>query len=263
MAGPGHVRHAGAEPYVAIGELHPPSESARLDSLWREFERAGVTCEIPADIRVAMWEKFIFIASISGVGAVTRLPIGAIRVAADSRAQLKRAISEMVAVGRAHGVPLPNGAVAKTLGYIDSLPPEATASMQRDIMAGLPSELEAQNGAVVRLGRAVGVATPTHDATRSTQRCDRSSSALANGRDGALRRPSDVGVLKTCASSGVVRYSHAGASARENHVLFCPGMGALTVRTRSFVLFELRIAPGFFFDGLACGCQFCRGRASH
>ena len=34
--------------------------------------------------------------------------------------------------------------------------------MQRDVMAGRPSELEAQNGSVVRLGRAVGVETPLH-----------------------------------------------------------------------------------------------------
>jgi 2-dehydropantoate 2-reductase len=34
--------------------------------------------------------------------------------------------------------------------------------MQRDVMAGRPSELESQNGAVVRLGREVGVATPLH-----------------------------------------------------------------------------------------------------
>ena len=43
---------------------------------------------------------------------------------------------------------------------MDSLPPSGTASMQRDIMEGRPSELEAQTGAAVRLGQAVGVVTP-------------------------------------------------------------------------------------------------------
>ncbi|MFO7741708.1 MAG: ketopantoate reductase C-terminal domain-containing protein, partial [Anaerolineae bacterium] len=45
---------------------------------------------------------------------------------------------------------------------IDGLPPDGTASMQRDVMAGRPSELESQNGAVVRLGREAGVETPLH-----------------------------------------------------------------------------------------------------
>jgi 2-dehydropantoate 2-reductase len=48
------------------------------------------------------------------------------------------------------------------MALIDGLPPEGTASMQRDVMAGRPSELESQNGAVVRLGQEVGVATPLH-----------------------------------------------------------------------------------------------------
>ncbi|RLC62817.1 MAG: 2-dehydropantoate 2-reductase, partial [Chloroflexi bacterium] len=65
---PGHVRHAGLEPYVAFGELdNRPSE--RVRRLQAAFARAGVTAEIPADIGAAMWEKFLFIASFSGVGA--------------------------------------------------------------------------------------------------------------------------------------------------------------------------------------------------
>lgn len=50
----------------------------------------------------------------------------------------------------------------KAIAFIDNLQPAATASMQRDIMEGRPSELESQNGAVVRLGRETGVPTPVH-----------------------------------------------------------------------------------------------------
>lgn len=50
--------------------------------------------------------------------------------------------------------------VSRTLSYMDTVPPGGTPSMQRDIIEGRPSELEAQNGAVVRLGQAVGVETP-------------------------------------------------------------------------------------------------------
>jgi 2-dehydropantoate 2-reductase len=44
----------------------------------------------------------------------------------------------------------------------DSLPPEGTSSIQRDIINGRPSELETLNGAVVRMGKEAGVETPVN-----------------------------------------------------------------------------------------------------
>jgi 2-dehydropantoate 2-reductase len=164
MAGPGHVRHIGAEPYVAFGELDPESESQRLIGLRDVFLQAGITCEIPPDIMVAMWEKFIFIAPLGGMGAMTGLPFGAFKTSGPLRTQLEAAMREMAEVARALRVNLSEDTVAKTMGFIDTLQPDGITSMQRDISAGRPSELDAQNGAVVRLGRVAGVRTPTHEA---------------------------------------------------------------------------------------------------
>ena len=158
---PGHVRHAGLEPYVALGELdNRPSQ--RAERLREAFARAGVTAEIPPDIRVALWEKFLFIASFSGVGAVTRAPAGVLRALPETRQMLEQAMREILAVARAKGIALPEDSIPRTMALVENLPPDGTASMQRDILAGRPSELESQNGAVVRLGRDVGVATPLH-----------------------------------------------------------------------------------------------------
>ncbi len=156
---PGHVRHAGLEPAIAFGELDRRA-SPRLERLRRAFELAGVSARIPADIEVAMWEKFLFIASLSGLGAVTRVPAGVVRSVPETRELLAGALAEIAEVARARGIGLPADATERTLAFIDALPADATASMQRDVMAGRPSELEAQNGAVVRLGRAAGVGTP-------------------------------------------------------------------------------------------------------
>ena len=159
---PGHVRHGGIEPYVAFGKLDG-RRSERAERLRRAFERAkDVTAEIPPDIRVAMWEKFLFIASLSGVGAVTRAPIGLVRSLPETRRMLERAMEEVMAVARALEIALPEGVIPQTMAFIDGLPADGTASMQRDVMVGRPSELEAQNGAVVRLGREEGVPTPVH-----------------------------------------------------------------------------------------------------
>ena len=161
VVGPGHVRHAGLEPYVALGEVdNRPSE--RAERLRDAFTQAGVNAEIPPDIRVAMWEKFLFIASFSGVGAVTRAPAGVMRELPETRQMLDQAMREVLAVAHARGVALPEESIPRTFALVDGLPPGGTASMQRDVMAGRPSELESQNGAVVRLGREVGVATPLH-----------------------------------------------------------------------------------------------------
>jgi 2-dehydropantoate 2-reductase len=160
---PGVVRHEGAEPYIGFGEL-AGGLSPRAERLQQAFSRCrGVTAEALEDVQAELWRKFLFISSVSGLGAVTRAPIGVLRSRPDTRDQLERAMREVLAVARAHGVGLPVDAVEETLAFTDSLPAEGTTSMQRDIIAGRPSELESQSGAVVRLGKEKGVGTPVHD----------------------------------------------------------------------------------------------------
>ena len=67
-----------------------------------------------------------------------------------------------VAVAAARGIRLPDGVIADALAFFDGLPPGSIPSMHRDIAGGRPSELEQLSGAVVRLGRECGVATPIH-----------------------------------------------------------------------------------------------------
>ncbi len=160
-AAPGYIRHVGIEPYIAFGHQgQPPSQRCKL--LRDAFERAGVRAELPPDIQAAMWEKFVFIAAISGVGAVTRIPVGGLRSIPETRQMLADALQETVELAQALGVSLPEGLADRTIALIDGLPAGATASMQRDLMEGRPSELDAQNGAVVRMAAQAGVRTPVH-----------------------------------------------------------------------------------------------------
>lgn len=159
IAAPGHIRHVAINPVVLIGELDN-QPSTRLAALCSAFERAGVNVSIPGDILVAMWEKFIFIAAMSGLGSITRSPAGVFRSLAGTRRILEGVLSEIEQLGRAQGINLPLDVLARTLSIVDNLPHETHASMVRDIMGGKPSELEAQNGAVVRMGAQAGIATP-------------------------------------------------------------------------------------------------------
>ncbi|HJZ12986.1 MAG TPA: 2-dehydropantoate 2-reductase, partial [Acidobacteriota bacterium] len=103
---PGYIRHVGAEPHAAFGELnHQPSE--RTQKLKEVFQKAAVSEEIPANIQIAIWEKFLFIASVSGIGAVTRSPIGIVRTVWESRAMLEQAMIEIFNLATALNIALP------------------------------------------------------------------------------------------------------------------------------------------------------------
>ena len=158
---PGVVRHSGIHPLIIFGE-RDNRRTVRVEALRDRLERAGVRVTIPADIDAEVWRKFVFGATTSGLGAVTRAPMGLLRELPETRPLFAQGMREIVVVARARGIALDEEAVTAALAQLDSLPYETTASMQRDIMAGRPSELDAQNGAVVRLGAAAGVPTPLH-----------------------------------------------------------------------------------------------------
>ena len=161
QAAPGHIRHQGVEPSIDLGEIGRPA-TPRVQRLVRLFEDAGVRARARDHIQAAIWEKFLFICPVSGVGAITGRTIGEFRADAETRAMVEAAMREVVAVAAGHGVELRPDIVERTLAFLDRLPPAGTASMQRDLLEGRPSELDSQSGAVVRLGREVGVATPVN-----------------------------------------------------------------------------------------------------
>lgn len=161
VAEPGHIRHLGVEPSIDFGELDG-HVSPRAEAIRAAFEAAGVRIRIAEHIEAAMWEKFLFIVATSAVGAVTRATLGELREVPESRAVLEESMREIWRLARARDVPVTDGIVDRVMAFVDGLPEEATASMQRDIMAGRPSELEAQSGAVVRLAAEVGFDVPVN-----------------------------------------------------------------------------------------------------
>jgi 2-dehydropantoate 2-reductase len=161
LSSPGHVQHAGVEPSITLGAL-AAHQHERLEQLQQAFAAArGVSAAIVPDIRVALWEKFLFITAWASVGAVTRAPMGIVRRLPQTRQLMQSALGELERVARGHGVPLPSSIASDLLGLIDSLPEASTASLQRDIASGHASELDNLTGAGVRLGAQVNVPTPT------------------------------------------------------------------------------------------------------
>ena len=160
--GPGRIVSVGTTNFVRFGELDGRLR-ARTRRLRQAFRDAGVSAEIPKDIHVALWQKFLFVVPVGGVGAFASADLGTMRARADLSTMLEGAMTEIFRLGRARGVALPDDAVASALSFVSGLAASGTSSLQRDIAAGRPSELEDWTGAVVRIGDAVGVDTPVHD----------------------------------------------------------------------------------------------------
>lgn len=159
---PGRIVQGGIPPFVAFGE-QDGTQSDRVQSLRDVFDSAGIEVQVPANILAAMWQKLLFIAAFGGVGAVTRQPAGILRTLPETRTLLTQAMQEVKTVAEARNIPMGDDAVEQGLSFMDTVPEHGTASMQRDILNGHPSELDAQNGAVVRLGSEVNTPTPTHE----------------------------------------------------------------------------------------------------
>ncbi len=144
---------------VVLGEFDGKM-TARLKTIYETLQATGIAVELSDDILKVLWTKFVFISSASALGSLTRATIGEYRQVPETREVLTEALREVAAVAQARGVTLEEDLVAKTLEFIDNAAPDMKTSMQRDVEAGRPSELESMIGVVPRLGRQTGVSTP-------------------------------------------------------------------------------------------------------
>ncbi|MCX7982712.1 MAG: 2-dehydropantoate 2-reductase [Syntrophales bacterium] len=149
---PGVIGHYSQFRRIALGELDGRI-TFRLRSLAEILESAGITVEVSENIKKVLWTKFTFIAPLSLLGSLTRLPLGDYRNVRESRALLTEAIKEVISVAHAEGIDLDEQVLTNTLAFIDAGEPGIKTSMQRDVESGKPSELEAMIGTLVRLGK--------------------------------------------------------------------------------------------------------------
>jgi 2-dehydropantoate 2-reductase len=165
IARPGVIEHTGTMQRVVFGE-YDGRRSKRAENLLQYCLKGGIDARISDDIRRTIWEKFVFLTGMAAVTATIRLPMGPILGHPLTRAFYLDAMREVAAVGRAHGVRLPENFAEERLAFTDTLPGTMTASMHHDLERGNRLEVEWLSGSVVELGAAVGVPTPIHRAVR-------------------------------------------------------------------------------------------------
>lgn len=155
----GVINHMAIEPYIAFGELDN-SQSTRVREIKDIFDKAEIFNQVPDNIQVAIWSKFLFITTISALGGLTRATLGEMRTQPEVRNLMLQTAEEIVTIANAKGIPLNEESIQKVFHFIDKLPYETTASLQRDIMEGRPSELDSQVGTIHKMGQELNISTP-------------------------------------------------------------------------------------------------------
>ena len=161
MAEPGLIRHAVMDRLV-FGEL-AGGTSARCEAIRETLHGAGIQAELSEDIRREIWLKYLFLSTVAGMCSLTRQTLGPVLADPDTRAMLVACFRELEALARKEGIALEEGIVEERLAMADGLPKTMKPSMLLDLERGRALELEALQGAAMRLGRKLGVPTPVND----------------------------------------------------------------------------------------------------
>jgi 2-dehydropantoate 2-reductase len=131
-------------------------------SLGNFLRGSGMTCIVSRSIAEEMWTKYLFVCPMAGVTSLYQRTFGEVLDNPVTRDLLVTSMMEIVALAKACGVPLQPDAVAKALAIAASFPPTAQTSMQHDVAAGRPTELETFSGAVLRLAQQYSLPVPAH-----------------------------------------------------------------------------------------------------
>lgn len=159
---PGVIQRAPWKERIVLGELEG-TVSDRVERIAGVFRSAGIDAVATPEITTELWRKFNMLCAMAAACGLARSNVAAVRDTPLGRLLIQRAVSEIAAVGRALGVAIPEDQEATTMRMIDSVPGSMKPSFLLDLEHGGPTELDVLSGAVSRMGRDTGVATPIHD----------------------------------------------------------------------------------------------------
>ncbi len=155
---PGVITHFGIEPTIIFGELDN-KKTEQVIKIKEIFDKAGIYSKIADNIQAELWKKLIIIC-VGGLLAITRSTYGEVRDLNETRKLMRELLDEIYNLSQKVGVAIKKDFVDTALNYIDTLPYDSASSLTRDVWEGKPSEIEYQNGTVVRLGEKYKVPTP-------------------------------------------------------------------------------------------------------
>jgi 2-dehydropantoate 2-reductase len=160
ITAPGVIRH-NALNRLTVGELDGRT-SGRLERFVALAGAAGIETTLSRDIRLEIWRKFLVLAPMAALSAMTRVPLAGIRRHPETWCLAEQGMREVVAVANAQGIGLTDEDLQRTLDFVQGMPATWRASLAVDLEQGRRLEVEWLSGAVCRLGQAAGIDTPFH-----------------------------------------------------------------------------------------------------
>lgn len=150
------IRHVGVQPSVLFG-CTKGNVHLTNSRIIQAFAGSIFNAEVSPDIQKALWEKFMLAASLGTVALALKVPAGQVCAQPAGQHLLRSAMNEIKEIAGKAGVQLSDADADRTLAFIQSFPPDATTSLQRDVEQGRVSETDALTGAVLRLAKQFGV----------------------------------------------------------------------------------------------------------
>ena len=150
--GPGGVRHLSA--FVDVQVAPRPATRACAEALCEELSGAGLTCEARDDEVTMLWSKLCFLAPFALATTASAGPLRVLRSDPGCWARLEACVNEACAVGVAKGAEVSPGPILATL---EGMPDGFRSSMQKDVAAGRPPEVDAIAGPILRGGSEHGI----------------------------------------------------------------------------------------------------------
>jgi 2-dehydropantoate 2-reductase len=135
------------------GDISPE----QLEVVAEVLRQAGLEVVLKGSENEAIWSKLCRLAAIAAMTSYAEAPLGQVRDEANLSSMLNEVVAEIAAVAAAEGAIFP---ATETMTRIEALPATLTTSLQRDLGAGRPSELDAIVGQVLACGSKNGVAMP-------------------------------------------------------------------------------------------------------
>ncbi len=158
---PGVINHFGVDPAIVFGETDN-QVTDRVLTMKKIFDQSKIDNKVSENIQSELWKKFINIC-VSGLLAVTKTTYGELRSLPQTRQMMTDLFQEVYDLSQKEGVSVNPDFVDKMVAFIDSFPPDTTSSLTRDVWEGKPSEIEYQNGTVVKLARKHHLKVPVNE----------------------------------------------------------------------------------------------------
>ncbi len=159
LLGVGRVRHAGRGETVLGPGGRPGGPAERLA---QAFNRAGFTTRCAEDVENLIWGKLMVNVGINALTAITRLHNGRLPDIGGTRTVMEMAVAEAVAVAGGRGIRLPYDRPLERVIQVCRATAENVSSMLQDVLKERITEVDYINGAIVRQGEAMGIATPAN-----------------------------------------------------------------------------------------------------